>query len=177
MSVEADPNPGTVVGDTPNFAQKTEPLRAVHTPNFPELLRRLGASLVVTTYQAGKLVIVREDGDHLNTHFRGFPAPMGLALSGDRLAIGTAHADLGIPQRPGGRAPSSSRRAARRLLPAALVPCHGQRPGPRDGLGRRRAVVRQHPLLVPLHARPHHSFVPRWRPPFVSALSRRTAAT
>ena len=39
MSVEADPNPGTVVGDTPNIAQKTEPLRAVHTPNFPDLLR------------------------------------------------------------------------------------------------------------------------------------------
>ena len=37
MSVEADPNPGTVVGDTPNIAQKTEPLLAVHTPNFPDL--------------------------------------------------------------------------------------------------------------------------------------------
>ena len=31
------------------------PLRAAHTPNFPPLLRQLGASLLVTTYQAGKL--------------------------------------------------------------------------------------------------------------------------
>lgn len=46
--------------------------------------------MVVTTYQAGKVVLVREEGDHLNTHFRGFPAPMGLALQGDRLAIGTS---------------------------------------------------------------------------------------
>jgi len=65
------------------------PLRAVHTPNFPTLLRQLGASLLVTTYQAGKLVLVRDEGDHLNTHFRGFQAPMGMALAGDRLAIGT----------------------------------------------------------------------------------------
>ena len=32
------------------------PLRAAHTANFPALLRQLGASLLVTTYQAGKLV-------------------------------------------------------------------------------------------------------------------------
>lgn len=66
-----------------------QPLHAVHTPNFPVLLRELGASLLVTTYQAGKLVLVRDEGDHLNAHFRGFPAPMGMALDGDRLAIGT----------------------------------------------------------------------------------------
>jgi uncharacterized protein (TIGR03032 family) len=50
---------------------------------------QLAISLLVTTYQAGKLVIVRANGDHLNTHFRAFPSPMGLALAGDRLAIGT----------------------------------------------------------------------------------------
>ena len=33
------------------------PLRAVHTPNFPALLRQLGASLLVTTYQAGKAFV------------------------------------------------------------------------------------------------------------------------
>ncbi len=65
-------------------------LRAVHTPNFPELLRSLGASLLVTTFQAGKLVIIREEGDHLNIHVRSFRVPMGLALQGDRLAIGTS---------------------------------------------------------------------------------------
>jgi hypothetical protein len=67
------------------------PLCAGHTPNFPALLRQLGASLLVTTYQAGRLVMVREEGDHLNTHYRAFQSPMGLALAdgGARLAIGT----------------------------------------------------------------------------------------
>jgi hypothetical protein len=70
-------------------AEGPTPLRAVHTANFPALLQQLGASLLVTTYQAGKLVMVRDEGDHLNTHLRAFQAPMGMALSGDRLAIGT----------------------------------------------------------------------------------------
>jgi uncharacterized protein (TIGR03032 family) len=73
----------------PAAAQEDPPLHAVHTPNLPVLLRQLGASLLVTTYQAGKLVMVRDEGDHLNAHFRAFPAPMGMALDGDRLAIGT----------------------------------------------------------------------------------------
>jgi hypothetical protein len=51
----------------------------------------MGASLLVTTYQAGKLVMVRAEGDHLNTHYRTFKSPMGLALTngGAKLAIGT----------------------------------------------------------------------------------------
>ena len=57
------------------------PLHAAHTPNFPALLRQLGASLLVTTYQAGKLVMVRDEGDQLNTHYRSFQSPMGLALA------------------------------------------------------------------------------------------------
>ena len=67
------------------------PLMAAHTPNFPALLRQLGASLLVTTYQAGRLVMVRDEGDHLNTHYRAFQSPMGLALAdgGARLALGT----------------------------------------------------------------------------------------
>jgi uncharacterized protein (TIGR03032 family) len=46
--------------------------------------------VLVSTYQAGKLVVLRADGDVLNTHFRGFHVPMGLAVQGGRLAIGTS---------------------------------------------------------------------------------------
>src|ERR1700682_6301607 len=78
--------PSVLVSQTPGAAppkkEDSAPLRAVHTTNFPALLRQLGASLLVTTYQAGKLVMVRDEGNHLNTHFRTFKAPMGLALAG-----------------------------------------------------------------------------------------------
>ena len=53
----------------------------------------------MTTYQAGKLVMVRDEGDHLNTHFRGFQAPMGLAFDGSRLAVGTDDPGLGVRRR------------------------------------------------------------------------------
>src|SRR5262249_16452915 len=66
------------------------PLRAVHTSNFPALLDQLGVSLLVPTYQAGKFVVLRADQDHVNAHFRDFNKPMGLAVAGDRLAVGTA---------------------------------------------------------------------------------------
>lgn len=66
------------------------PMRSVHTSNFSAMLEELGVSVLVTTYQAGKLVILRPDGTHLNTHFRSFNRPMGLAVDGDRLAIGTS---------------------------------------------------------------------------------------
>ena len=65
-----------------------DPLRSVHTTSFPELLAQVGASLLVTTYQAGKLVVLRNDGGVLNTHFRNLAKPMGLALDGGKLAIG-----------------------------------------------------------------------------------------
>lgn len=45
-------------------------------------------SILLTTYQAGRLVMLRNDGGVLNTHFRNFPKPMGLALTPNRLAIG-----------------------------------------------------------------------------------------
>jgi Domain of unknown function (DUF4915) len=76
-----------------NGTADSGPLRAAHTPNFPTLLRQLGASLLVTTYQAGKLVMVRDEGDHLNTHYRAFPSPMGLALA-DGIFVGERPQDV-----------------------------------------------------------------------------------
>ena len=67
------------------------PLRSVHTSNFAAILGHFGCSLLVTTYQAGKLVVVRPDADNpdlINTHFRTFNKPMGLALGNQRLGLG-----------------------------------------------------------------------------------------
>ncbi len=74
---------------TDRFPQR-EPLRSVHTSNFPEILDQLGITLLVSTYQAGKLVMLRAENGVLNTHFRVFEKPMGMAVEPNRLAIGTA---------------------------------------------------------------------------------------
>ncbi|NEO88278.1 MAG: TIGR03032 family protein [Spirulina sp. SIO3F2] len=65
------------------------PLRSVHTTNFAPILNQLGISLAVSTYQAGKLIVLRADGEVINTHFRIFPKPMGLAADHEKLAIGS----------------------------------------------------------------------------------------
>jgi len=160
-------------GDAPTAARPPQPLRAVHTPNFPELLRRFSGSLVVTTYQAGKLVLVRDEGDHLNTHYRAFKAPMGLALAdgGAKLAIGTTIQVWEFRDVPD---------VARRLEPA----------GPHDACflprsshvtgnvlihemaygagGQLWFVNTRFSCLATLD--PESSFTPRWRPPFVTEL-------
>src|SRR3972149_5779894 len=81
--------PGTNSNPPPAEAGPS-PLRSVHTTSFPSILDQLRSSLAVTTYQAGKLVLVRSDGGVINTHFRAFNKPMGLAASRGCLAIGTA---------------------------------------------------------------------------------------
>src|SRR4051812_41543681 len=146
------------------------PLRAAHTPNFPSLLRQLGASLLVTTYQAGKLVMVRDEGDHLNTHFRTFRAPMGLALRGDRLAIGTSmqvweYRD--VPAVAAKLGPGPVRDACflpRRCHVTGNVLVHEMAFGG-DELW---FVNTRFSCLCTLD--PSSSFAPRWRPPFVTAL-------
>jgi uncharacterized protein (TIGR03032 family) len=146
-------------------------LRAVHTPNFPARLRQLGASLLVTTYQAGKLVLVRDAGDHLNTHFRAFQAPMGMALSGDRLAIGT-HIQVwefvNVPAVTSKLDPPGQHDAC--FLPRS---CHVtgniQIHEMAWGSGNELWVVNtRFSCLCTLDG--SASFAPRWRPPFVTAL-------
>ena len=66
-----------------------EPLRSLHTSNIPAILDHFGMSLLVSTYQAGRLVMFRSQGDVLNTHFRNFDKPMGLAVGDNRLAVGS----------------------------------------------------------------------------------------
>ena len=65
---------------TQNAPQPERPadLRSVHTSNLPELFDQLGISLIVSTYQAGKAIVVRSDNGRLNTHFRTFSKPMGI---------------------------------------------------------------------------------------------------
>jgi uncharacterized protein (TIGR03032 family) len=57
--------------------------------SFVALLDQLGASLLVSTYQANKLLVVRAAGGGLSTLVRTFERPMGIAADARRLALGT----------------------------------------------------------------------------------------
>jgi uncharacterized protein (TIGR03032 family) len=167
-AVTNDPPTGSVPAEQPPAPAA---LRAVHTPNFPELLRKLRASLLVTTYQAGKLVMVRDEGDHLNTHFRAFQAPMGLALDRDRLAIGTSvqiWEFVDVPAVTAKLEPAGRHDAC--FLPRS---CHitgnVQIHEMAWGTGQELWFVNTRFSCL-CTADPSASFTPRWRPPFVTAL-------
>jgi uncharacterized protein (TIGR03032 family) len=155
----------------PSGSAQGAPLRAVHTPNFPELLRSLGVSLLVTTYQAGKLVMVRDEGDHLNTHFRSFASPMGLALKGNRMAIGTKFQVwefVDIPAVIAKLEPPAPYDAC--FLPRSChvtgnIQIHEMAWGADNDLW---VVNTRFSCLCTLDGA--SSFSPRWRPPFVRAL-------
>jgi uncharacterized protein (TIGR03032 family) len=144
------------------------PLRSVHTKSLPELLRQAASSMLVSTYQAGKLVIVREDQGKLNTHFRVFNRPMGLAADRARIALGTAIAVDFFRNMPD---------VATKLEPvgkhdAAFLPRHGHITGNIDvhemaWAGEELWLVNtRFSCLCTLDN--EHSFVPRWRPKFIS---------
>ncbi len=58
------------------------------TDSFVALLHQLQASLLVTTYQANKLLVARAAENGLSTLVRTFDQPMGLAVDGQRMTIG-----------------------------------------------------------------------------------------
>lgn len=150
--------------------EASAPLRSIHTNNFPTLLNSLGVSLVVSTYQAGKVVLIRADGDRLNTHFRVFKKPMGLAAdSAGRVAIGTsAHIweFRNVPAAAPKLEPANKYDACflpRNIHVTGDIDIHEMAWG-HEGLwfvNTRFSCLCTQDL--------DHSFVPRWRPPFVSA--------
>lgn len=150
-----------------------EPLRSIHTPSFPQILAALNVSLVVSTYQAGKLILLRNESGTLNTHFRGFDKPMGVALRNGRMAIGTRSEIWEFHNVPD---------AARRLseseesnpVDACFVPraCHitGDIHIHEMDWGKEGELWFVNTQFSCLATRDvEYSFVPRWRPGFISA--------
>jgi len=156
------------------------------TDSFVELLNQLGASLLVSTYQANKLLAVRASGSGLSTLVRTFDRPMGLAVDGSRLVLGTRKEVWFLRNAPD---------IAPRVEPAGMhdacylprsshvtgdigiheVAWTGPAPGSKSQVpghadaGELWLVSTRFSCLCTLD--PDYSFVPRWRPPFISAIA------
>lgn len=65
------------------------PFSAKYSPQLPELLNNLNCSILISTYQAGKVICIspHADNEHLITLPRNFNKPMGIDISGNRMAI------------------------------------------------------------------------------------------
>ena len=58
---------------------------------FAEWMSGCGGSIVATTYQAGKVAVVGWDGRRVTLLMRQFDKPLGLAISGGKMALATRH--------------------------------------------------------------------------------------
>lgn len=67
------------------------PFACRFTPALADLLAGLNCSLLLSTYQAGKVVILSSDGETIRQLPRNFNSPMGVAVDGDRMAVATKH--------------------------------------------------------------------------------------
>jgi uncharacterized protein (TIGR03032 family) len=158
---------------TSSVASKSEvPFRAVNSPGLPDLLEKNGLSLLVSTYQAGKLMAVRAGQGQMWTLLRSFERPMGLAVKDSRqFVLGTRLQIWDFRNAPN---------IARQVEPVGkhdgcFIPRISCVTG--DILGHEMAwagdelwiVNTLFSCLCTLNA--EYSFVPRWKPAFVTALA------
>ena len=150
------------------------PLREVrfeYSPHFPQILEHLKATLLISTYQAGKLGCITAREGKLDLAFHNFEQAMGIAANPQRLAIGTrgqvwfldaAH-ELAPRIKPVGVHDACF--LSRMSLCTGNIHIHEMVWG-----GEQLWVVNTlFSCLAILDS--HHSFVPVWRPRFISGLA------
>src|SRR5438270_4389627 len=179
-------------GAPPEAAAPTAvPFHYSQTESFVALLQQLGASLLVSTYQANKLLVGRAAGGGLSMLVRTFERPMGLAVDADRLTIGTRNQiwslrnapDIAPRVEPAGQhdacfLPRSSHITGDiGVHELAWAYTRGQETEADSTLTPDPCLLT--PELWVVNTRfsclctlsPDYSFVPRWRPPFITALA------
>jgi uncharacterized protein (TIGR03032 family) len=163
--------PAPANGQASDSATTYREVRYEHSRNLPAVLEHLGISLLVSTYQAGKLFVVGARQRELALSFHNFEKAMGIAVRHDRVAVGTRNQIWSLRSAPD---------IAPRLEPAGRYDgCFLARSSHFTGdihahelvwAGSELWVVNTlFSCLCTLHE--DYSFVPRWRPPFISALA------
>lgn len=154
-------------------ADAAEPalLRCAPDRGFIDWLSASGGSLVITTYQAGRVLLVGWNGRQASFLPRHFDRPMGLDIDGDRLALATRH---GVTLFGNARslAPHYREPGAYDSLFLPRVTYHLPELNIHDiafGNGELWVVNTRLSCLATLSAL--HTFEPRWRPRFVSDLA------
>lgn len=141
---------------------------SLHSDNLPALLQGLNISLALTSFQANRLMLVRSEGAAIDVLFQEIPRPMGMAVTPDRLVLGSwaqvldyrRHDELGAqigPQVDACFVPRGS-------LVTGRINVHDIAWGD-EGLW---LVNSTFSCLATLS--PDYHFVPRWKPPFVGGL-------
>lgn len=158
-------------GETTDSPPSVREIRHEYSPTLPALLSQLGVSLLVSTYQAGKVVSVGVAHGELTLAYHNFERAMGLAVRPDRIAVG-ARAQVWFL--------NSSPDIASRVEPAGRHDaCFLTRSSHFTGEIQAHELAWSGDELWLVNTAfgclctldDQHSFVPRWRPPFLTGLA------
>lgn len=146
-------------------------VRYHYTPELCGILQHLGCSLLVTTYQAGKLLVLGAHQNKPRISFLDFDQPMGIAVGNGRIAVGTRR-QIHFFKAEHATAPSI---APRGTYDGCFLPRTSSYTGAIHGhdiafgSGRLWIVNTLFSCLCTLDEA--YSFVPQWTPPFLSRLT------
>jgi len=172
---EAPASSSTPVPEGGAAAKPAEIPKAAISPSFARILSENRISLLVSTYDTGRVFLLRSHGNGVNVHFVGFDKAMGIAANAQRLAIGTKTRICELYNMPA----LSPRVEASTLEGAAYDACYVTRNDYVTGdiqihemafAGDQLWFVNTRFSCLCTLEHPN-SFNPRWRPPFVKALS------
>jgi uncharacterized protein (TIGR03032 family) len=137
---------------------------------FGRWAEQAGATIVVTTYQAGKLVLVGHDGPQMGVLMRDMHAPMGLAIEGSRMAVATRDSVVVLADAPelAPGLPSHPGRFEHLYVPRVTY-ATGDIRAHEIAFGQSGLWIVNTRFSCLCLASDRHSFEPRWRPKFVSA--------
>jgi uncharacterized protein (TIGR03032 family) len=157
--------------ETPRREATYREVRYRHSRDFARLVGELGASLLISTYQAGKLVVIGTTSAGLHISLHNFEQAMGLAVHPGQLAVGGrgviwflhAAAEFAPRLEPPGRYDACY--LARRSFITGNIHSHEM-----AWAGDELWVVNTlFSCLCTLDD--EFSFVPRWQPPFITELA------
>lgn len=154
------------------MANPSPPFTATYSPNVPELMNTLGCTIVLSTYQAGKVICLSAmNNDNLIQLPRTFDNAMGLATDSERIAV-ACKTNVQVLKNSPSHAPTYPAKAETYdslFLPRATyytgqLALHDMHWGP-QGLV---AVNTMFSCLSTIT--PEYGFEPMWKPPFISEL-------
>jgi uncharacterized protein (TIGR03032 family) len=154
--------------------KKTPPMREVrfeYSPHFPEILKHCQASLLVSTYQAGKLGVLGVHDGKLDISFHSFEQAMGIAPGPMGIALGARQQIWYLQSAPelAGRIEPVGRHDACYLARQSHVTGNIHVHEMAWGSDRLWAVNTLFSTLCTVHE--DFSFVARWKPPFITELA------
>lgn len=150
------------------------PFSCTYSPNVPGLLYKLSATIALSTYQAGKVVLLSStDGERLTQLPRTFKKPMGIALKEDRMAIATLEEVLILRDSPDLAAHYPIKPTTYDALFMPRVTYYTGQLDIHDlefgAEGRLYGVNTSFSCICTIDEQ--YSFTPYWRPSFISALA------